>query len=100
MEGAISTELINSLVVIFLLAFSGFSLTMALTPVYTFFVYKYKLWKKPRATAAASEDSPRRNVPMMAGLVFVAVITLITMLFNFERAQTWLPLAALVCGGL
>jgi len=110
MEGTISTELINNLVILFLLAFGSFGLTMALTPVYTFFAYKYKLWKVPRTVAATGEKAPvlaklhaakhRRNIPMMAGLVFVTVIALLTLLFNLDRSQTWLPLAALVGGGL
>lgn len=110
MEGTISTELINNIVMLFLLAFGGFGLTMALTPVYTFFAYKYKLWKVPRTVAATGEKAPvlaklhaakhRRNIPMMAGLVFVVVIALLTLLFNLDRAQTWLPLAALLGGGL
>lgn len=110
MEGTISTELINNLVTLFLLAFGSFGLTMALTPVYTFFAYKYKLWKVPRTVAATGEKAPvlaklhaakhRRNIPMMAGLVFVAVVTVLTLLFNLDRSQTWLPLAALLGGGL
>jgi len=110
MEGTISTELINNLVILFLLAIGSFGLTMVLTPVYTFFAYKYKLWKVPRTVAATGEKAPvlaklhaakhRRNIPMMAGLVFVVVIALFTLLFNLDRSQTWLPLAALVGGGL
>lgn len=110
MDATISTELINHLVTIFLLGFGGFGLTMALTPVYTFFAYKYKLWKVPRTVAATGEKAPvlaklhaakhRRNIPMMAGLVFVVVVALLTLAFNLDRAQTWLPLAALLGGGL
>lgn len=110
MEPAISTELINHLVTIFLLGFGGFGLTMALTPVYTFFAYKYKLWKVPRTVAATGEKAPvlaklhaakhRRNIPTMAGIVFVVVVALLTFAFNLDRAQTWLPLAALLGGGL
>ena len=110
MEGTISTELINNLVILFMLALGSFGLAMALTPVYTFFAYKYKLWKVPRTVAATGEKAPvlaklhaakhRRNIPMMAGLVFVAVIAVLTLLFNLDRSQTWLPLAALVGGGL
>ena len=72
----ISTELINHLVTIFLLGFGGFGMTMALTPIYTFFAYKYKLWKVPRTVAATGEKAPilsklhaakhRRNIPAMA----------------------------------
>ena len=37
---------------------------------------------------------------MMAGLVTIAAITIVTLLWNFNRSQTWLPLAALLGGGL
>jgi len=110
MDSIISTDMINNLVTIFLLSFGSFGLTMALTPVYTFFAYKYKLWKVPRTVAATGERAPivaklhaakhARNIPMMAGVVFVIVIALLTLLFNLDRAQTWLPLAALAGGGL
>ena len=106
----ISPELINNLTTVFLLAAASFCLTMALTPIYTFFAYKYKLWKVPRTVAVTGEKAPiltklhaakhRRNIPMMAGIVFVFVIALMTLAFNLDRAQTWLPLAALLGGGL
>lgn len=109
MEGTISTELINNLVTIFLLSFGSFGLTMALTPVYTFFAYKYKLWKVSRTVDVTGSATPvldklramkpKRNVPLMAGLIFVLVTTVLTVAFNWSRSQTWLPVAALVGGG-
>lgn len=109
MEGTISTELINNLVTIFLLAFGSFGLTMALTPIYTFFAYKYKLWKVSRTVDVTGSATPvldklramkpKRNVPLMAGLIFVLVITVLTVAFNWSRSQTWLPIVALVGGG-
>lgn len=110
MDPIISQELTNHLITIFLLGFGGFGLTMALTPVYTFFAYRYKLWKVRRnadvlgqatpVLAKIKAAKPKRNVPMMAGLVFVIVTVLLTLAFNLDRAQTWLPLAALVGGGI
>lgn len=110
MESTISAVLINNLVTIFLLAFGSFGLTMALTPIYTFFAYKYRLWKVPRSVAATGEKAPvlaklhaakhRRNIPTMAGIIFTLVIAVLTLGFNLSRAQTWLPLAALLGGGL
>lgn len=109
MEGTISTELINNIVTIFLLALGSFGLSMALTPIYTFFAYKYKLWKVSRSVDVTGSATPvldklralkpKRNVPLMAGLIFVIVITVLTVAFNWSRAQTWLPVAALVGGG-
>lgn len=110
MNTVVSPEFITNLTAIFLLAGASFCLTMALTPVYTFFAYKYKLWKVPRTVAVTGEKAPilaklhaakhRRNIPMMAGLVFVVVIAFLTLVFNNDRAQTWLPVAALIGGGI
>lgn len=106
----ISTAIINQLTQVFLLAFVGFTLSMLLTPVYTYFAYKYKLWKIPRTTATTGEAAPvyaklhaakhQRHIPTMAGVVFVVVITVLTLAFNLWRNETWLPLAALVGGAV
>ena len=34
----------------------------------------------------------------MAGVIAVVSITIVTLLLNLDRAQTWLPLAALLGG--
>lgn len=106
----ITPDLINNIATIFLLGLVGFSLSMLLTPIYTHFAFKHKWWKKNRTTDLMGNKTPvftklhaakiAGNIPMMAGLVFVTSITLLTLFFNFDRSQTWLPLAALVGGGL
>ncbi len=95
---------------VFLMAFAGFVLSMALTPVYTHFAYKYKWWKQNRTEDIMGNKTPvftklhaakiAKHFPMMAGLIFVSVITLLTFLFNLDRSQTWLPLAALLGGAV
>lgn len=91
----------------FLLSLAAFLLAMFLTPIYTFFAYKYKFWKKQRSTSTTGEklevftklhaNKFKRNIPTMAGLIFIVAITLTT-IFNLDRGQTWLPLAALLGG--
>lgn len=100
---AISTgELLRML----LLAFSGFALSMLLTPVFTTFAYKHEWWKKARTDSwsggaavvyqklHAAKHS--RNVPNMAGLIFVSAIAIVTLSFNLDRGETWLPLAGML----
>ncbi|MGH7196289.1 MAG: phospho-N-acetylmuramoyl-pentapeptide-transferase [Candidatus Saccharimonadales bacterium] len=104
----ISPQFIQELTLIFALSFGGFTLSMLLTPVYTFFAYRYKFWKIQRTTATTGEAAPvfaklhaakhRRHIPTMAGIIFVAVIAVTTLLFNLDRQQTWLLLAALLGG--
>lgn len=93
---------------IFALSFLGFCAAMVLTPAYTYFAYKYKWWKQKRTHSTTGEQlsviaqlsTRKRSVPTMAGLIVVAAVTIITVLLNFDREQTWLPLAALIGGGL
>lgn len=103
-------DLTRELTSIFSLSVGVFLLAMIMTPFYTFLAYRYKFWKKQRTTTTTGEkleifnklhaEKFKRNIPTMAGLVFVIAITLITLIFNLDRGQTWLPLAALVGGSL
>jgi phospho-N-acetylmuramoyl-pentapeptide-transferase len=102
------TEFTHEVTTIFALSFLGFCAAMVLTPVYTYFAYKYEWWKQKRTHSTTGEalevvkqlSTRKRNVPTMAGLIVVMAITAITVLLNFDREQTWLPLAALLGGGL
>lgn len=103
---ALTTELIG----IFLLSVGAFVLAMALTPIYTYLAYRFKFWKKQRSTSTTGEklmvfvklhkEKFKRNIPTMAGVIAVLAITGVTLGFNLDRAETWLPLAALIGGGL
>lgn len=94
----------------FLLAFFSFALSMMLTPLYTTLAYKFEWWKKARTKAVTGEkasmyqklhaEKHRRLIPTMAGVIFVVSTLLITATANLSRAETWLPLAAMVGAGL
>lgn len=93
---------------IFSLGLGSFVLAMLLTPIYTYFAYRFKFWKTNRTTTVTGEKATifrglhaekiARNIPTMAGLIFVITICLVTIIWNLDRAQTWLPLAALAGG--
>lgn len=94
----------STLVRILLLGFLGFLVSMLITPLYTSMAYKWQWWKKPRESTTTGEKAKlfnqlhaakhRRNIPTMAGMIFVLTVCLITVVFNLSRAETWLPLAA------
>lgn len=94
---------------IFLLSVYAFFLAMVLTPIYTFIAYRHKFWKKQRTTSTTGEkltvfnklhaEKFKRNIPTMAGVIFVSSVASITLVLNMSRGQTWLPLAALIGGG-
>jgi phospho-N-acetylmuramoyl-pentapeptide-transferase len=106
----VSTSLSNEFVRSFILSVAAFVLAMSLTPVYTFIAYRFKFWKRQRTESTTGEalevftrlhaDKFKRNIPTMAGTVFVLAIVVITFLFNLDQAQTWLPLAALAGGAI
>ncbi len=89
--------------------FLGFALSMALTPIYTTAAYKYQWWKRQRTQAWSGgvatvynklhAEKHKRNIPTMAGLIFVASIIIVTLSGNLSRGQTWLPLAGLAGAG-
>lgn len=103
------STLTQEMVGTFLLSVAAFLLAMLLTPVYTTAAYKYKFWKRQRTTATTGEkltvftklhaEKFKRNIPTMAGMIGVISIAVVTFGFNLDRAQTWLPLAALLGGG-
>ncbi|HET7529090.1 MAG TPA: phospho-N-acetylmuramoyl-pentapeptide-transferase [Candidatus Saccharimonadales bacterium] len=91
---------------ILLLSLLSFLVATVLTPVYTHFAFKYKLWRRPRTHSVTGEELQviaklriKRTVPMMAGLIMLAAVTFVTVFFNLNRSQTWLPLAAFIGGG-
>ena len=103
---AVQTE---TLVRVLLLGFLGFASSMIITPIYTTLAYRYEWWKKPRQKTLTGETASvfqqlhgakhKRLIPTMAGVIFVAAVTLVTVLLNFERTETWLPLAAFIGAG-
>lgn len=104
------TLLNDSLTSAFILSVLAFLLAMFLTPIYTFVAYRFKFWKRQRTTSTTGEnlsvftklhaDKFKRNIPTMAGAIFVLAIVIVTFCFNLDRRETWLPLAALAGGAL
>lgn len=99
----------STLTRMFLLGLLGLLLALLLTPLYTKLAYHGKWWKKPRSDAWSGGKATvyaklhaakhKRNIPTMAGSVFVIAIALVTLLANLERQETWLPLAGMLAAG-
>ncbi len=103
-------NLVYNMELVFKLALAAIILATILTPIYTYFAYKYKFWKKQRSDSTTGEklkvftklhaDKFKKKIPTMAGLIMVVTVVLITVIFNLDRGQTYLPLAALVGGAI
>lgn len=92
------------LVRMFWVALASFLIAIAWTPVLTNFLYKNKLGKRIRS----SNDAPimaklhekKAGTPTMGGLLVWVTTAILTLIFNFSRVATWLPLFCLVMTGL
>jgi phospho-N-acetylmuramoyl-pentapeptide-transferase len=84
---------------------------MFLTPFYTTFAYKHKLWKRQKSVAVTGEelkvmnelhkDKIKRHFPTMAGLIMLVAVPVVLIVCNaLNRGQTWLPIVAFVGGGV
>ncbi len=109
-----------SIIKIFILTTAAFAIAMAMTPVLTHFLFKYKLGKQIRDEKAApimsSMHKAKSGTPTMGGILvwltvlFLAIVFFylgewtgsdILKKFNFlTRSQTLLPLGALVASAL
>lgn len=100
----------DALIRVLVLGVLGFAVSTLITPIYTTLAYKYEWWKKPRTRTLTGEvakvftalhaDKHKRNIPTMAGIIFVLSVALVTVTTNLSREETWLPLAAFVGAGL
>jgi len=99
----------HTLIHMLTLGILGFLLSTVLTPVYTTIAYKQEWWKRQRTADMGGVAAPvyqklhaakhKRNVPTMAGLIFVVAVAVITLAANLSRSETWLPLAGLLAAG-
>ncbi len=102
-------QLIQNFTFVLIQASLSFAIAIALTPIYTYFAFKYKWWKQIRTTTTTGEKAKvfaalhaakhKRNIPTMAGIIMVIAITVVTLLLNLSRSQTYLPLFGLVSAG-
>lgn len=100
----------NTIARVLLLSSLGFALSMLITPLYTRIAYRGQWWKRQRKETMSGEKSTvynklhaekhKRHIPTMAGLIFIISIALVTLCFNLNRSQTWLPLAAMIGSGV
>ncbi|HET9850790.1 MAG TPA: phospho-N-acetylmuramoyl-pentapeptide-transferase [Candidatus Saccharimonadales bacterium] len=94
---------------IFIFAFLSFVAAMALTPLYTAAAFSGKWWKRARTTTVTGEKATvyqklhaakhTRNIPTMAGIIFVLATAIVTLPGNLVRSETWLPMAAMAGAG-
>lgn len=88
----------------FWFAVASFLIAIAWTPILTSILYKYNLGKKIRdassAPIMAKLHAKKAGTPTMGGLLIWITTALLTVIFNFSRSATWLPLFCMVTTGI
>ncbi|MBT3539299.1 phospho-N-acetylmuramoyl-pentapeptide-transferase [Candidatus Parcubacteria bacterium] len=71
-------------------------------PFLTKILYKYKLTRRPEydATLAMGARKNKVGVPVMGGLLVIVTVALITMLYNWDRSFTWVPISVMILAAL
>lgn len=100
---------VTNLVKVFWLTSIAFVFGILLTPAFANFLYKNKLGKRIRQTSTLdNKKAPifykfhkaKENTPTMGGLLIWGVVAILTLIFNLDRAETYLPLFTLVAAGV
>ncbi|MDO8575608.1 MAG: phospho-N-acetylmuramoyl-pentapeptide-transferase [bacterium] len=82
------------------LAAAGISFIFA--PFLIHFLYKYKIVRNGKYDSTLSLESrkDKHNVPVMGGLVVIFTVALITIIFNWSRTYTWVPIGVMLFSAL
>ncbi len=61
-------------------------------------LYKYKITRQAKydATLAMGARRGKAGVPIMGGLLIIVTVAVITVLFNWERSFTWVPIGVMI----
>ena len=86
----------------------SFIVAILLTPLWTRYLYKYRLSQKLRQKAWDGTPAEKylklhkkkAGTPSMGGVLIWVTAAVLTLLFNFSRSQTWLPVFVLVTTGV
>ena len=73
-----------------IISLGAFLLSMFLTPIYTNFAYKHKLWKRQKSVAVTGEELTvmnklhkekiKRHFPTMAGIIMLVTVPVLLMI--------------------
>ncbi len=77
------------------------ALAFAMAPLLTTILYKYKILRKAEFDhTLQGERSIKAGTPVMGGLLVIIVVLIITMLFNWDRRYTYVPIGAMAISAL
>lgn len=76
-------------------------LAFLLAPILTTLLYKYKIVRRAEFDhTLQGERGSKAGTPIMGGLLIIIVVTAITMLFNWDRRYTYVPIGAMAISAI
>lgn len=83
----------------------SFVLSMIFAPILIGLLYRFNIRRGAKEGRVGEEIHPhKKGVPIMGGLIMVVIVVLVTILFNWEREWTWVPIGVMLlmafAGGL
>ena len=76
-------------------------LSFAWAPILTNFLYKYKIIKGAKFELAGMQHADiKANTPVMGGLLVIVSVALITLIFNWDRSFTWVPIGVMLLAAI
>jgi phospho-N-acetylmuramoyl-pentapeptide-transferase len=99
---------VGDLTQVFLYVTIAFLIAFIAAPLLTSFLFTNKIGKRLRQHGADGKEAPifsklhkdKAGTPTMGGVLFWVTTAFLTLLFNLNRAETWLPLFTLVAAGI
>ena len=93
---------------VFLYVTVAFLVAFTAAPLLTNFLYSNRIGKRLRQHGVDGKATPlfskmhenKEGTPVMGGILFWVTTAVITLIFNLNRAETWLPLFALVAAAI
>lgn len=98
----ISPDSLNQLQTIILFALISAAASFLWAPLLIKFLYKYKIVRNSKydATLTIGARTNKYGVPIMGGLLVIITVAVITMLFNWERKFTWVPIGVMLLASI
>ncbi len=81
----------------------GLVASLCLTPIVLAFLYRFKIWRKNSQvdpTLGIDGRSGKAHTPIMGGLIVVISIAAITLLWNWDRQFTWVPIGGMLIAAI
>lgn len=85
-----------SIAILYFIGSAIFSFSIA--PICINLLYKFNITRKPKNNKKTKFDEAHGKIgtPIMGGIIFITTTLVITILFNWKRDYTWIPIGALL----